>query len=88
VSAAPARTCVGCRRASGKDELLRVVRSPSGVVTLDRAGTAPGRGAYVHPEASCIERATGKGTLARALGTGVAPDELGRLRDELTQGAL
>jgi predicted RNA-binding protein YlxR (DUF448 family) len=50
-----------------KRELLRVVRSPEGVVSLDSKGKAPGRGAYVCPKAECLKRAVKSKALSRAL---------------------
>jgi len=79
----PERTCVGCRRKGAKRDLIRIARSPDGLVGVDRSGAAPGRGAYVHPIASCIDRAMGRGALAWALRTGLGPEELGRLRNML-----
>ena len=78
--AEPERTCVGCREKAGKRGLLRVVRSPDGVVGVDAGGKAPGRGAYVHRHVSCLEAALRRGALARALRTGLGPDEAARLR--------
>ncbi|HEX9716935.1 MAG TPA: YlxR family protein [Actinomycetota bacterium] len=78
--AEPERTCVGCREKAGKRGLLRVVRSPDGVVRVDAVGKAPGRGAYVHRDTSCLEAALRRGALARALRTGLGPDEAARLR--------
>ena len=43
----PQRQCVGCREMKDKKSLLRVVKSPEGVVSLDFVGKKPGRGAYV-----------------------------------------
>ena len=45
--------------------MIRVVRSAEGVV-VDPSGKMPGRGAYIHQQRSCWERAL-KGSLARAL---------------------
>ena len=42
----PMRQCVGCREMKPKKELIRVVRSPEGQVSLDFKGKLPGRGAY------------------------------------------
>ncbi|HEY5858968.1 MAG TPA: YlxR family protein [Actinomycetota bacterium] len=85
---APTRTCVGCREPSSKSGLLRIVRSAEAGVQLDPDGTAPGRGAYVHRRAACLEAAGAEGVLARALRTGLGPDELGRLRDQMRTGVL
>ena len=41
----PMRQCLGCREMKPKRELLRVVRSPEGEVSLDTRGKKPGRGA-------------------------------------------
>jgi predicted RNA-binding protein YlxR (DUF448 family) len=67
----PMRMCVGCREMKPKKELLRVVRSPSGEITLDRVGKAPGRGAYVCPDPGCMKKAQKSRALDRALETGV-----------------
>jgi hypothetical protein len=74
----PERSCVGCRQKAPKHELVRLVRGHDGVA-LDAAGSAPGRGAYVHRDAACVRRALAKGALARALRTAVDEHELGRL---------
>ncbi len=61
----PRRTCVGCREVLGKRSMIRVVRSAEGVV-IDPSGKMPGRGAYLHQQRSCWEKAL-KGSLAQAL---------------------
>lgn len=43
----PLRTCVVCREKRPKRELLRVVRTPEGEVTIDPTGKLNGRGGYV-----------------------------------------
>jgi predicted RNA-binding protein YlxR (DUF448 family) len=74
----PERTCLGCRQKAPKRELVRLVRRSDGVA-LDRAGSAQGRGAYVHRDAACARRALSKGALSRALRAGIDGSELGRL---------
>ena len=61
----PQRTCVGCREVLPQRELIRIVRSPDGVV-IDPKGKISGRGAYLHDRRSCWERGL-KGALANAL---------------------
>jgi predicted RNA-binding protein YlxR (DUF448 family) len=63
----PQRTCVGCRQILPKRSLIRVVRTPQGIL-IDPTGKAAGRGAYLHNLRSCWERGI-KGTLAHALKT-------------------
>lgn len=48
------RTCVACRAEAGRDELVRLVRSPDGAAVVDLKGSLPGRGAWVHPTAACV----------------------------------
>ena len=43
----PVRRCVGCNAQRPKRELVRVVRSPEGEISIDLRGKAPGRGAYL-----------------------------------------
>lgn len=61
----PQRTCVGCREVLPKRAMVRVVRTPNGIM-IDPVGKAPGRGAYLHQQRSCWERAM-KGALPSAL---------------------
>ncbi len=39
--------CTGCGEMKPKKELVRVVKSPEGEISLDKTGRRPGRGAYV-----------------------------------------
>jgi predicted RNA-binding protein YlxR (DUF448 family) len=54
-------------------------------VRVDRLGTAPGRGAYVHRDAVCVAAALGGGALTRALRVGLAQEELARLRNDIEE---
>lgn len=62
----PMRMCVGCREMKPKRELIRVVKSPEGQVTMDPTGRKPGRGAYVCKSAECLKRAIKQKQLERA----------------------
>lgn len=61
----PQRTCVGCREVLSKKELVRIVRTSEGIL-VDPTGKLNGRGAYIHLQKECWERAL-KGSLSRAL---------------------
>lgn len=54
------RTCVGCGKVAPRADLVRCIRSGDGVV-VDAAGRAPGRGAWVHPVATCLQKAARSG---------------------------
>ena len=60
------RSCIACGKLAGKAELMRIVRDPSGAVSFDKTGRAPGRGAYVCSE-ECFAAACKKKKLDRAL---------------------
>jgi predicted RNA-binding protein YlxR (DUF448 family) len=63
--ATPERTCVGCRRKRGQDELVRLVADQGRAVAAWPG--APGRSAYLCPDQKCLEAAEKKRALARAL---------------------
>ena len=70
----PMRMCVGCREMKEKKELIRVVRSPEGEVSLDPVGKKPGRGAYVCRSAECLKRAIRQKQLERQLDVTLPPE--------------
>lgn len=87
LEAAPIRTCVGCRRARPKDELLRIARTRDGL-RFDPHRRLPGRGAYLCPLPTCIDAATRRDAagLRRALpgATGTALQAtIAELRSEI-----
>ncbi len=67
----PQRQCLGCREMKNKKDLIRVVRSPEGEISLDFKGKKPGRGAYVCPDAACLAKAKKSRSLERAFKTAV-----------------
>ncbi len=71
----PLRTCLGCGAKRPKKELVRVVRLPSGAITLDSTGRVAGRGAYICPVADCLRSAVKGKKLERALEAPV-PEEV------------
>ncbi len=63
----PTRMCSGCMTRRPKEELLRVVRTPEGKMTVDYTGKSDGRGAYVCPNEECIAKAEKKNRFAHSL---------------------
>ena len=43
----PSRKCLGCMQSFPKKDLIRLVRSPEGDISLDFTGKKSGRGAYI-----------------------------------------
>ena len=62
----PLRQCTGCGEMKPKKELVRIVKSPEGIISLDRSGKANGRGAYICRNADCYRKAVKSKRLERA----------------------
>lgn len=75
----PLRTCVGCRTAKTKGELVRIVSKPSDGVEIDLSKKSPGRGAYLCPRQECWELGLKKDRLGRALRTKISSEDYQRL---------
>ena len=71
----PMRQCLGCRTMFPKRELIRVVPSPEGGLSLDFKGKAPGRGAYLCPNPDCLKKALKSRAIERAFSVSV-PEEV------------
>lgn len=81
----PQRTCLGCRAELQRDELVRYVALPNGVLTVDYRQRLPGRGAYTCLQRSCLELALKRRQFQRALRHDGLQAELDQLVLELTQ---
>ena len=81
----PERRCVGCGGHKPKPELMRVVRSPEGEVTLDPTGKKSGRGAYVCKSADCLRRAVKNRGLARNLECAIPDDVADALAEAIAE---
>ena len=79
----PMRQCLGCREMKPKPELVRVVRSPEGEVSIDTKGKKPGRGAYVCRSADCLKKALRSNALGRSLEVTIPPEVQNALLAEL-----
>ncbi|MBQ5310439.1 MAG: YlxR family protein [Oscillospiraceae bacterium] len=71
----PMRTCLGCNEAKPKKELVRVVRSPEGDISLDLTGKKNGRGAYICRNAECLRKARKARRFEKSFSC-MIPDEL------------
>lgn len=81
----PMRQCLGCREHKPKKELIRVVRSPEGTVSLDFKGKLPGRGAYVCPQAACLAKARKSKALERAFDTALPTEVYEALEQQMEE---
>lgn len=79
----PLRKCTGCGEMKPKKELVRVVKSPEGDVSLDLIGRKPGRGAYVCPDPACLAAARKARRLEKAFSCAIPADVFERMEEEL-----
>ena len=82
----PMRQCLGCREAKPKKELIRVVRSPEGQISLDLKGKASGRGAYICHDPQCLKKAIKSKALERAFSTQIPPEIYDKLNEQMEGG--
>lgn len=81
----PMRQCVGCRQMLPKKELIRVVKSPEGDISLDFHGKANGRGAYVCQNTECLKKAVKTRALERTFSCTIPAEVYSRLEKEMRQ---
>ena len=79
----PMRQCVACRQMRMKKDMIRVVKSPEGEISLDFNGKKPGRGAYLCKDIACLEKAKKTKALQRGFDTLIADEIYDALKDEL-----
>lgn len=83
----PLRKCSGCGEMKPKKELIRVVRSPEGDISLDLNGRAAGRGAYLCPSLECLRIARKARRFERSFECAIPEEIYDRMEQELTDSA-
>ena len=63
----PMRSCVITKEKLPKNELLRIVRDPNGMVSVDTTGKINGRGAYIKKDKEVLDKAKKSKILERIL---------------------
>lgn len=79
----PLRMCLGCGEMKPKKELVRVVRSPEGEVSLDTTGKKSGRGAYICHDAACLAKARKSRRLEKAFACKIDDEVYNAMEGEL-----
>ncbi|MDD6796129.1 MAG: YlxR family protein [Clostridiaceae bacterium] len=79
----PLRMCTGCMEMKPKKELIRVVKSPEGDVSVDLTGKKSGRGAYICKNLGCLEKAVKAKRLSRNLDVNITEEVYNRLKEEI-----
>ena len=81
----PMRQCMGCSEHKPKKELLRVVLSPDGEVSLDFTGKKSGRGSYICKSVKCLQKAQKSRRLERSLNHEIPEEVYAKLEAELSE---
>lgn len=81
----PLRMCTGCMEMKPKKELIRIVKSPEGEVSVDLTGKKSGRGAYICKNIECLEKAFKTKRLSRNLDAAIDEEIYNRLRKEINE---
>ncbi len=79
----PLRMCLGCNEMKPKAELIRIVRSQEGEISIDDKGKKNGRGAYICSSDKCLQKAIKAKRLERAFGLTVPTEVYEKLKREL-----
>ena len=80
----PLRKCVGCGEMIAKKEMLRVIKTKEGDVKLDLTGKENGRGAYLHLDKGCFEKAVKSRGLERSLNIAIPEEVYAELEKEMS----
>ncbi|MBQ2712768.1 MAG: YlxR family protein [Clostridia bacterium] len=68
------RMCICCRQMMPKKEMLRVVKTQSGEISLDLTGKLAGRGAYLCNSEACVLKLKKTRALSRAFSCEVSDE--------------
>ena len=80
----PMRMCNGCMEMKPKKELIRIVKSPEGEVSVDLTGKKSGRGAYICKSFECLEKAYKAKRLNKNLQGEISSEVYEKLREEIS----
>jgi hypothetical protein len=79
----PLRMCTGCMEMFDKRDLVRVVKSPDGEISLDLTGKKAGRGAYVCKNIDCLKKARKKRAFERAFNMPIEDSVYDKMEEEI-----
>ena len=82
----PSRTCIGCETQKSKTELIRIVKTQSGEIKLDKTGKLPGRGAYICDKSECLNLAIRSKKLEKTFETKIEESVYESLKNTINQG--
>ena len=81
----PMRMCLGCGEMKPKRELIRVVKSKEGDISLDLTGKKSGRGAYICKSVECFEKARKARKFERSFSCMISEDIYNSMEGEVRE---
>ena len=81
----PMRMCLGWGEMKPKRELIRVVKSKEGDISLDLTGKKSGRGAYICKSVECFEKARKARKFERSFSCMISEDIYNSMEGELRE---
>ena len=82
----PTRTCMGCNESKEKNELLRIVKSSDGEISVDLTGKKNGRGAYICKNEDCLNKIIKSKRLEKVLDTHISDEIYETIRSVIVGG--
>ena len=80
----PIRMCLGWNEMKSKRDMIRVVKAPSGEVSLDFTGKKSGRGAYVCKNIECFRKSRKARRFEKSLSCMIEESVFEEMENELT----
>lgn len=82
----PQRQCIGCMEMKNKTDMMRVIKTADGEITLDLTGRKNGRGAYLCKCEECLKKARKNKGLERSFQMAIPVDVYDSLEKEYASG--
>ena len=80
----PQRMCLGCQERKNKRELIRIVRSPEGEISIDPTGKKSGRGSYICNVLACLNKVIKSKRLERSIEVAISDEVYEKLKEQLS----
>lgn len=80
------RTCNGCNAKKDKKKLIRIVINKENIISIDKTGKLPGRGAYICNNVQCLEKAMKTKRLEKTLKSKIDENIYNNIRGVMIDG--
>jgi predicted RNA-binding protein YlxR (DUF448 family) len=81
----PERKCMGCMNSFPKMQLIRIVKTKEGEISVDATGKKSGRGAYICKKTECLKKAIKSHRLEKNFECEIPEEILQTLQKELEE---